>query len=114
MLVSEIFVWVIAIMLNVYAFTTMPEIYEKTAILSLFKHILAQPIPFWTIVALSAIGTFASIQFGDELLDKTKHHERTKYQEHGNRYRMIFLIFIFVITFVVYDFLLHKLGITLF
>lgn len=111
MFVSEIFVWSIAIIINIYAFFVVPDIYDTTAVLSLFKHILEKPVPFWLIIVLSGVGTFASIQFGDELLDKISHHEREKYHKHKNNYKLIFLIFIFFITFVLYDYLLHELGI---
>lgn len=82
MIFSELFIWAIAIILNLYAFFIHPEIYSKTKFLSFFKHILEQPIPFWTIIFLSATGTFISIKFGDELLDKTKHTERKTYHKY--------------------------------
>jgi len=111
MLFSEIIVWVIAITLNVYAFFVTPTVYDTTPLLSIFKHILEKPIPFWSIVLISAIGTFISIGFGDELMDKTKHHEREKYHKHKNKYKIILMIFLFAIAFVIYDFLLKALGI---
>jgi hypothetical protein len=113
MTVSELFVWTVAISLNLYAFLFQPEIYSKTKLLSFFKHILEQPIPFWSIIILSATGTFLSIKFGDELLDKAHHHERKKYHKHKNKFRLIFMFFLFLITFILYDFLLKKLGINL-
>jgi len=113
MFVSELFVWIVAIALNLYAFTITPEIYSKTKILVLFKHILEQPFPFWIIIFLSMIGTFLSIKFGDELLDKVKHKERKTYNKHKHKYRLIIMIFLFTMIFVLYDFLLKKLGVNL-
>ena len=111
MLISEVLIWIVAIVLNCYAFFIVPTIYDSNFILSLFKHILEKPMPFWLIIMLSAIGTFASIQFGDELLDKVRHYEREKYRKHKEKYKFISLIFIFFITFILYDFLLYELGI---
>ncbi|PID52511.1 MAG: hypothetical protein CR972_01600 [Candidatus Moraniibacteriota bacterium] len=111
MVISEVLIWIIAILLNVYTFFSVPSIYDTTVILSLLKHILEKPFPFWFIIIISAIGTFASIQFGDELLDKMQHHERKKYQKHKKKYRIVFLIFICFVTFILYDFLLYKLGV---
>jgi hypothetical protein len=111
MLSSEIFVWAIAIALNIYAFFFSPEIYNSTAILSLFHHILIQPIPFWSIIILSLIGTFISIGFGDELMDTIKHRERNRYHKHKNNHRIILMIFLFIASFVIYDFLLKALGV---
>jgi len=113
MTVSEMFIWTFAISLNLYAFFFQPEIYSKTKLLSFFKHILEQPWPYWSIILLSATGTFISISFGDELLDKTKHSERKKYRLHKKKYKLIIMFFLFLITFILYDFLLKKLGINL-
>jgi len=110
MILSESFVWIVAIVLNLYAYFITPIIYEKTTILALFKHILDNPIPFWIIIILSFMGTFLSIEFGDELMDKTHHHERMKYHAHKNKHRVILMIFLFAITFVVYTFLLKELN----
>lgn len=76
MIASEVFVWVFAISLNLYSFFLYPEVYNKTEILNLFKHILEKPMPFWAIILISIIGTFVSIKFGDELMDKVRHRER--------------------------------------
>ncbi len=110
MLILEIFVWLIAISLNLYAYFITPIIYNQTTLLKLFKHILDKPIPFWLIIFLSFMGTFLSITFGDELLDKTHHHERKKYHTHKNKHRVVLMIFLFAITFVLYTFLLKQLG----
>lgn len=94
MLFSEIVVWGIAILLNIFTFFIHPEIYSKTKLLLLFKHILEQPFPFWSIIFVSAIGTFMSIKFGDELIDKVKHMERDIYDKHKYRYKYLSMIFI--------------------
>lgn len=113
MFTSEIFIWIIAISLNLYAFFINPEIYARTKLLSFFKHILEQPFPFWSIIVLSAVGTFVSIKFGDELLDKTKHVEREHYHKHKKKFKLIIMLFLIVLTVVLYDFLLKKLGVDL-
>ena len=96
-----------------YAFIITPEIYAKTKILILLKHVLEQPFPFWTIILLSMIWTFLSVKFGDELLDKIKHKDRVLYKKHKHNYRLIMMIFAFVMIFIIYDFLLKELGINL-
>ena len=111
MVFSEIIVWAIAISINLYAFYTHAKIYTGTAILVLFRHILERPFPFWGIIIISAIGTFASIRFGDELLDKTFHKERAIYNKHKHRYKFIVMIFVFGISLILYNFLLKQLGI---
>ena len=113
MIFTEILVWIMAITLNLYAFFFSSEIYTKTKVLILFKHILGNPFPFWIIILISLIGTFVSIKFGDELFDKVKHEDRTIYQKHKYNYRFIVMFFLFAIAFFLYDFLLKKLGINL-
>ena len=113
MLYSEIIVWLIAISLNLYAFFQKPEHYEKTELLKLFKHILDEPIPFWTIIIISLIGTFLSIFFGDELFDTASHSERKIHAKHKHNHNFIIMIFVLGITLVLYDFLLKKLGVNL-
>lgn len=111
MVFLEILVWIVAISLNLYAFFLYPEIYGKTKLLMLFGHIIESPLPFWSIILISAIGTFVSIRFGDELLDKAKHRQRSLYRSDQGRYRLILMAGIFVGTFILYDFLLKELGI---
>jgi len=111
MLTSEIMVWIIAIGINIYTFLENPVIYEKTKLLLLFRHILENPFPMWAIILISAIGTFISIHFGDELIDTTKNKKRPFYQKHKNKHQLIILIFLAVIILAFYDFLIKKMGI---
>ncbi len=113
MLFSEILVWIVAIGLNFYSFIYRPEIYSSTKILEIFKKILSEPYPFWAIFLISAIGTFISIQFGDELLDKFKHNQCEKYIKHNSKLKFIIMIFILIISFFAYKFLLKGLGLTI-
>jgi hypothetical protein len=111
MLFSEITVWVIAISLNIYTVILHPEIYERTKILSLLKHILEKPFPFWIIVIVSAIGTFMSVYFGDEMMDKINHKDRLLHKKHKRKHKYIIMFFIVVLSIIIYDFLLKQLGI---
>ena len=111
MFYSEIIVWGLAIAVNVYTFFFADMIYDKTVLLRLFLHILQQPFPFWSIIAVSGLGTFLSIHFGDELMDVAKHKQRKKYSKHHKKQQLIIMVFIFVVTLILYDFLLKKLGV---
>jgi len=113
MFFTEILVWVLAAGLNFWAFFAAPEIYEKTKILILFRHILAQPVPFWGIILISAVGTFFSVKFGDELLDKVRHSQREIHKKHKHDFRLVVMIFVFALSLIFYDFLLKKLGVDL-
>ncbi len=113
MIYSEIAVWIIAFFLNLYSLTFNSLIYNKTVILQLFRYILLHPIPFWSIIFVSAIGTFMSIYFGDELIDVARHEEREKYGKHKKKYHLVIFIFIVVLAILLYDFLLKELGINI-
>lgn len=113
MLYSELAVWVIAIGLNVYTTIYYPEMYEKTATLKVFKHIIDQPFPFWIIIILSGIGTFLSIKFGDELLDIFKYRDRKYYGKHNMKWKLTLMIFVIGITLVIYDYLIVNLNVSI-
>ena len=111
MFVSEIYITIVAILLNLFVYFLRPELYSKTTLLSVFKDIIDQPFPMWTIFILSAIGTFMSVRFGDELFDVVKHEDREFHQKHRKKHKLIFMIFLFAITLVMYNILLGKMGI---
>lgn len=107
MIYSEVIVWVIAICLNIFMSINNPAIYDKTLLLSLFKHILDMPFPYWIIILLSAIGTFLSIYLADEVVDTDK--VKGKYKNFLVKYRVLVFIFIIMLIILLYDFLLNKL-----
>jgi len=107
----EMLVWITAISLNLYALFLNNSLYAKTELLGFFKHILINPFPFWGIIILSALGTFTSVQFGDELLDKMEHYERTFHEKHKSKQHLVIIISLFLLTFILYDFLLKQLGV---
>lgn len=113
MLFSEMMVWTVAISLNLYALTFQSHIYQTNTLLKIFHQILIHPIPYWTIIAVSALGTFISIHFGDELLDKRKHHERIFYHRHRNKYRFILFSFLFIFVLIIYHMAMQQLGVKL-
>jgi len=110
MIVSESIVWLIAIVANVLALGLKPEVYYSTDLLELFKTILETPWPYWSIILISAVGTFMSVIFGDELIDKVQHKERKIYRKHKFKYRVIVMVFVIVAAVVLYDVLLKQLG----
>jgi len=112
MIYSEIFVWFIAFLINFYALVFRPEVYEQIELLKIFKHIILNPIPYWSIIIVSAIGTFLSIYFGDELMSVVKHKHRKGYKKHKNKHIVILVIFL-VLTIILYSHLLKGGGLNL-
>ncbi|MCA9478333.1 MAG: hypothetical protein KC535_04250 [Nanoarchaeota archaeon] len=112
MIYSEMIVWSIAITTNLSLFFSHPELYQTTYLLSLFHHILGQPFPFWTIILLSAVGTFLSLIFGDEIIDVSYHEKKKRihHEKHRHKLRFIIMIVLFIIILAVYDYLLNELG----
>ena len=115
MMFSEMAVWAIAISLNVVVTLFTPQVYGDTVILSLLSHIIHEPFPFWGIILLSAMGTFLSIVFGDEILDVAleKKKERHYHLRHKHKHHFLIMIFLVILAFILYDFLLKSGGITL-
>ena len=113
MLYSEILVWAIAILINIYALSDGGASYDKTILTSLLKKIIMTPYPYWSIIILSGFGTFLSIYFGDEMLDVFRHRDRIKYHQHGFKLKFINVISLFSLIFLAYYFLLNGLEIHL-
>lgn len=111
MLHTEILVWTLAILINVYSLIFNPEIYSKFILLTIFNKILIHPWPFYSIIFISGMGTFLSVYFGDELIDVAKHEEKTKYKKHRNKYKLVLVPTIIIATIILYYILLSDLGI---
>jgi len=102
MFTTEILVWGIAFILNLFAVFFAPDIYQKTFLTSLFEKILTTPWPYWSIVLFSGVGTFFSIRFGDELMDVISHKERTWHHRHGFTHSLILYAGILALIFIGY------------
>jgi hypothetical protein len=113
MMYSQIGVWIVAFLLNLFAFIFNPGIYDNTLILKLFYHILIQPFPYWGIIILSAVGTIFSTFFGDELFDMADYKNRAKHSKRLNAYWIIVFVSLISIIVALYDFLLNKMGINI-
>jgi len=111
MYITELMVWAVAILINIYAITFSSEIYEKSLLGHIFHEILTQPIPYWSIIILSFFGTFLSVHFADELLDYIKPKDIEKSTKHRLIFEGITMIVIFLLIFFVYNILLKKLGV---
>ena len=109
MIYSEIVVWIIAGSLNFFVIINNPSIYDKTILLSLFKHIIETPFPYGMIIILSLIGTFLSIYIADDLINPKK--QKKKYSKFLVRYKITIFIFLILMVIILYDFLLNKLGV---
>lgn len=112
MLYAEILTWIFALALNIFSATLAPAVYQKTSLLRLFYSILTHPIPYWVIILLSAVGTFLSVYFGDELLDITFFREQEKYPRHKKKFHLVIIIFIVVVIAFLYEHLLKEWGIS--
>ena len=113
MLTSQIYVFFIALLLDIYFFIFQPEIFQKTFLLKVFQKIIEKPWPYWIIILLSILGTFFSIYFGDELFDTALHKQRVKFKKHRLKHRLIIAAFLFVATVILYEMLIKNLGINI-
>lgn len=111
MFVSELFVWAIAITMNISVLYFSPETYDKTFLTSLLHKILITPWPYWSIIILCAAGTFLSVRFGDEMFDVFSYKDCKYHQKHGFKHRVIIMVALFLIIFWAYYHLIETLGI---
>lgn len=113
MVMTQIVLWLLAVAINIYFLFFSVNTYQLTFLTRLLHHIFIQPFPYWGILIVSALGTFLSVYFGDELIDVTTHKDREKYHKHGFKYHIISLIALGIITVTAYYHLLSSLGIHL-
>ena len=111
MLYSEVMVWVLAFGVNFAALEFFEDAYDKTALTRLLHEIITTPWPYWGLVALCFIGTFASVFFGDEVLDVASHKDREKHQKYGFKYRILLVVVFFGLIVLAYYHLIESLGI---
>ncbi len=111
MVVSEIVVWAVAISINVVCLTYFNEFYQTTFLTRLVEVILTTPFPYWFVIVFSAIGTFLSIRFGDELMDVIHHKDRHFYLSHHFKHEILLFIFFLLVIFGYYE-MISSLGIT--
>jgi hypothetical protein len=112
MLVSEIVVWAIAIIVNIVSIFYFAEYYETTRLTALLQVILTHPYPYWSVILLSAAGTFLSIRFADEIMDVIHHRDREFFHSKSFIHEIIIIIF-FLLIFIGYYELIASLGIDL-
>ena len=110
MLISELAVWVIAIVINLVSLFYFVDYYQTTRLTKLLHGILTTPYPYWGVILLSGTGTFLSIRFADELMDVVRHRDREYVHRHGFKHELVIIIF-FVLILVGYFELVASLGI---
>jgi hypothetical protein len=111
MVISEVFVWLIAIIINVVGLSFYADVYAQSFLTNLLHEILLNPYPYWGIILLSGTGTFLSIYFGDEMLDVRKHKDCKKYHKHRFKYRLVFVAGFILLIVWAYYYLLEQLGV---
>lgn len=112
MLYSETIVWTFAFCVNVFVYMNYASIYSKTVILKLFKHIFSKPVPYWTLIILSAMGTFLSVRLGDQVWSVLRSDKKISELEHGRKYHFILFLFVIILIIALYDFLIYEIGIS--
>ena len=110
MIYSELIVWCIAISLNLFSFYWHSDFYHHTILTRLLYHILSTPYPYWLVIGLSALGTFLSIYFGDNIMDAI--HQKDKHFFHSKKFKhLLMLAGIFLVIAGIYYELIISLGI---
>ncbi len=109
MLVSEIVVWALAISINIVALMYFAEYYETTKLTKILYVVLTNPYPYWSVIILSGVGTFLSIQFADELMDVIHHKDRGFFHRKSYMHEIIIIVF-FILIFIGYYELVSSLG----
>lgn len=110
MVISEIAVWAVAILINGLTLAYAGGYYETTIVTKLLHRIIMTPYPYWGVILLSALGTFLSVRFGDELMDVIHHKDRTFFHSHHFKHELVLFAFFLMVIFGYYE-LINSLGI---
>jgi hypothetical protein len=113
MSITQVVLWFVAVAINIYYMTITPDSYDLTFVTQLLKHILSEPYPYWSILIISALGTFLSIYFGDEMMDVVAHKDRDISHRHGAKYRTLIVLGLGALSIVAYYYLLSSLHVAL-
>lgn len=111
MSITQAVLWFIAVGINILMLSISPEIYDLTFLTMLLEKIITEPYPYWSVLLISALGTFLSIYFGDEMMDVTTHKNRELSHRHGFKYRTVLVLGLGLLAIVAYYYLLSSLDI---
>lgn len=84
--------------------------YETTILTRLLFEILSMPYPYRSVIFLSGLGTFLSIQIAYELMDVMHHRDREFFHSHAFQHEIIMIVF-FLLLLVGYYELIASLGV---
>ena len=112
MIITELFVWILALSINIATLFFNPDIYQMSLLTKVFYKILTTPYPYWLVIVLCGVGTFLSIYFGDEMLDVITHKDREKHHTHAFKYKIIMMVAIFTVIFIAYHHLVEDMGLS--
>ena len=110
MVISEVAMWIVAILVNVTTLGLAPQYYDTTILTRLLAQILLNPYPYWAVILLSGVGTFLSIRFGDELMDVIRHRDRKVFHSHHFKHELVLVAFFLVALYAYFE-LISSLGI---
>ena len=112
MLYTQIVVWLAAALcVTVYLFL-YPEVFSITPLLDLFHKIITTPWPLGLILVLSAIGTFMSVLFDDDVYDVASSSNK-KMSLKTSHTKFYYTISIFSATLIIYLWLLSATHISI-
>ena len=110
MLYTQLVVWVVAALaVAAYVFSG-PDVFSHTPLLELFYKILITPWPLWLILVLSAVGTYVSVRFDDNIYDVAASKNK-KDQLAASHKKLYLMLGLFVFTFALYALLLSLTNI---
>jgi len=113
MAMTQIAIWFAAIGINLFMLGFSHDTYRLTLITHLLERILTEPYPYWSILAISAAGTFLSIYFGDEIMDATARQKPGGRTARSFRHRTLAVVALTALSVFAYYQLLGSLGIAL-
>ncbi len=111
MITSHTVVWLIAIFINIVVLYHAPGIYNVHPLLEILRHVLVNPIPYWSLMGLCLIGTFLSLEMADEVVDEVEDELHIRRHKHHTMLHYAILTLLIAGLLLIYDLLIKEIGI---
>ena len=112
MIFTQLVVWSFGGLMVLSALLLSPNIFQSTSVLKLFYHVITNPIPYWTLFLLCAMGTFLSAHVADELIDRVESELHHHYRKHTPHTMLVLFLFFLLCIITAYNAAAGELGLS--
>jgi len=110
MVVTHVFVWGAGALIVTTSILMAPDLFQTTTLLSIFYHVIMNPVPYWSLLFLCGMGTFLSVYIADEIMDEVEEHMKHHHRKHMSVLHMSAALLVFVGIVLAYWTMICHMG----